>query len=150
MPRAASPPYGKNAWDGAVIFEVSGLVFIYVNGPNPFGHADRLNGLGINSFNGSMWFPVDCIIRDMRVASCRDGHGSIFLNPTQLCQMTDPTQLNSSSHAEHGEPNSLLDTAFKYFKDKCANVEVPTKWWMIANLKCTFRFRYPVLDFDNK
>ena len=32
MPRAASPPYGKNAWDGAVIFEVSGLVFIYVNG----------------------------------------------------------------------------------------------------------------------
>jgi hypothetical protein len=27
MPRAASPPYGKYAWDGAVIFEVSGLVF---------------------------------------------------------------------------------------------------------------------------
>jgi hypothetical protein len=27
MPRAASPPYGKYAWDGAVIFELSGLVF---------------------------------------------------------------------------------------------------------------------------
>jgi hypothetical protein len=31
MPRAASPPYGKYARDCTIIFEVSGLVFIYVN-----------------------------------------------------------------------------------------------------------------------
>jgi hypothetical protein len=31
MPWAASPPYGKYAWDCAIIFEVSGLVSIYVN-----------------------------------------------------------------------------------------------------------------------
>ena len=42
MLQAASPPYGKNTWDGAVIFEVSGLVFIYVNACNrqPFAQQD--------------------------------------------------------------------------------------------------------------